>query len=278
MRKKVLIVFAHPDPRSLNRQLVDVAVETLTAQGHEVVLSDLYGMKWKAVYDEADFPDRVDPQRLNFVTESGHAYESGTQPADVIAEQQKILAADAVILQFPLWWFGMPAILKGWIDRVWARGLAYGNKGGGNRYRYGEGGFHGRRALVSVTTGGPAEDYSPRGINGPLDQLLFPLTHGTLFYPGMEVLPIHAAYGTGRITTESVAAAKENWRARLEHLFEESPIAFRAQNGGDYPDRHMLAEYILPGNTGLTVHITSETRPNSLPMQSPQHDSPALVR
>jgi len=255
MRKKVLIVFAHPEPTSLTRQMVDTAVEALTAQGHDVMLSDLYGMGWKAVYDAADFPDRADPQRLSFVAESSHAFDSATQPKDIVAEQEKVLAADAIIFLFPLWWFGMPAIMKGWIDRVWAYGFAYGFKGAGNRYRYGEGGLTGRRALLVVTTGGPAEDYSPRGINGPLEQLLFPVTHGALFFPGMAVLPTHALYGTSHISAEDMEAAKEAWRARLKHLFDEEPIAFRAQNGGDYPDRHTLADDIAPGQSGILAHI-----------------------
>jgi putative NADPH-quinone reductase len=151
---------------------------------------------WKAVYDEHDFPDRLDRERLSFVAESGHAFGTGTQPDDVRAEQAKLLAADAVVFQFPLWWFGMPAIMKGWIERLFAFGLAYGWRGAGNRYRYGEGGLAGKRASLSVTAGGPAADYGPRGINGPLDDLLFPITHGTLFFAGMEVLPTYAVYGT----------------------------------------------------------------------------------
>lgn len=255
MKKKVLVVYAHPEPQSLTRQLVDVSVGTLQQHGHEVLRSDLYGMRWKAVFDEDDFPTRADPERLAFVTESGHSYSSGHQAPDIAAEQQKVLAADAVIFQFPLWWFGMPAILKGWIDRVWAYGLAYGYKGAGNRYRYGDGAFKGKRALLSVTVGGPAEDYSPRGINGPLEQLLFPITHGALFFPGMDVLPTYAVYGTGRISEEGVAAAKAAWSARLERLFEDAPIPFRSQNGGDYPDRHVLAHHLAVGQTGLAVHV-----------------------
>ncbi|MFC5703262.1 NAD(P)H-dependent oxidoreductase [Cohnella faecalis] len=255
MKKNVLIVFAHPEPASLTRQLVDVAVHTLQEQGHGVMLSDLYGMNWKAVFDERDFPARDNPDRLSFITESGHAYSTGQQTADVVSEQQKLLAADAVILQFPLWWFSMPAIIKGWVERVYAYGFAYGYKGEGNRYRYGDGGLKGKRAMLSVTVGGPEKDYSPRGINGPLEQLLFPVTHGMLFYPGMDVLPIHAVYGTGRMTAADIDAAKSVWLLRLEHLFEEAPIPFRRQNGGDYPDRHVLASDIAVGQTGLMAHI-----------------------
>ncbi len=255
MKQKVLIVYAHPEPTSLTRQLVEVAVQTLQQQGHEVLLSDLYGMRWKAAFDERDFPSRADPERLSFVTESGHSYTTGQQAADIASEQRKLLAADAVILLFPLWWFGMPAILKGWVDRVFAYGLAYGFKDAGNRYRYGDGGFKGKRALLSVSVGGPAEDYSARGINGPLEQLLFPITHGALFFPGMDVLPTYAVYGTGRITAEGVATAKAIWRLRLERLFQDAPIPFRPQNGGDYPDGHVLASHVAAGQSGLPAHV-----------------------
>jgi NAD(P)H dehydrogenase (quinone) len=214
-------------------------------------------MGWKSVFDADDFPSRSDPGRLSFVAESGHAYSTGRQTADVAQEQQKLLAADAVILQFPLWWFGMPAILKGWVDRVFAYGLAYGYRGEGNRYRYGDGGLKGKRAMLSVIVGGPAQDYSPRGINGPLDQLLFPITHGTLFFPGMDVLPTHAVYGSSRITAAGVHAAKAAWRSRVERLFEDTPIPFRRQNDGDYPDGHVLADHVAMDQTGLPAHIAS---------------------
>jgi NAD(P)H dehydrogenase (quinone) len=259
MNKNVLVVYAHPERSSLTRQLVDVSVRALQSQGHEVMQSDLYGMGWKAVYDEHDFPVRADPARLSFITESGHAYLNGLQTPDVTSEQQKLLAADAVIFHFPLWWFGMPAILKGWIDRVFAYGLAYGYKGAGNRYRYGGGAFKGKRALLNVAVGGPEEDYSPRGINGPLEQLLFPISHGTLFFAGFDVLPTFAVYGTGKISAEGIAAAKSAWKSRLEHLFEEDPIPFRTQNGGDYPGGHVLAMDVAAGQSGLLAHIAERS-------------------
>jgi len=253
--KSVLLVYAHPEPASATRHLVEIAIETLEAQGHTVMLSDLYGMEWKAVFDRDDFLARLNPERLAFIDESGHAYATGSQTPDVEQEQAKLRAADAVILLFPLWWFGMPAIMKGWIDRVWAFGLAYGYQGAGNSYRYGEGGFAGKRAMLAVTVGGPEIDYSPRGINGPLEQLLFPITHGSLFFPGMQVLPTFAAYNAVRIDAERMALIESAWRARLQTLFDAAPIAFRAQNGGDYPDRHVLASDVAPGRSGLEAHI-----------------------
>jgi len=279
-KKKVLIVHAHPERTSVTSQLAEIACEVLRSQGHEVMQSDLYGMGWKAVFDANDFPTRVKHDRLSFIDESGHAFANGCQTPDVEEEQRKILAADAVILLFPLWWFSMPAIMKGWVDRVWAFGLAYGYQGAGNAYRYGDGGFAGKRALLAVSVGGPERDYSPRGINGPLEQLLFPITHGTLFFPGMQVLPTFAVYGAGGIDAKGMAEAGAAWGARVERLFEDEPIAFRPQNGGDYPDRHVLADHVAPSQTGLIAHIAdvpragldAETsRPSGVHGSSPVH-------
>jgi NAD(P)H dehydrogenase (quinone) len=256
VKKTVLIVYAHPEPTSLTRQLVETTAETLTGRGCAVLRSDLYGMRWKAVFDADDFPSRRDPQRLSFIAESAHAYASGRQTEDVAAEQAKLRDADAVVLQFPLWWFGAPAILKGWIERVYAFGFGYGYGDGGNSRRYGDGALKGKRALISVAAGGTQADYGPRGVNGPIDQILFPLTHGALFYPGMDVLPTHVVYGAAHMSTAAqIEVAKADWRLRLEGLFTDAPISFRPQNGGDYVDGHVLREDVAPGVSGIPAHI-----------------------
>src|SRR6185295_7903681 len=133
---------------------------------------------------------------------SGHAYSTSQQRADVESEQRKLLAADALILQFPMWWFSMPAILKGWVDRVYAYGFGYGVGEHSDRRwgeRYGEGMLKGKRAMLIVSTGGWAPHYSERGINGRMEDLLFPIHHGVLHYPGFDVLPPYVMYRTGRM-------------------------------------------------------------------------------
>lgn len=257
MSKTVLIVHAQPEPTSLTRHLVGVALDSLKAQGHKVLESDLYAMQWKAVFDADDFPQRANRERLSFGAESGHAYARGTQTADVVAEQAKVLAADAVIFVFPLWWYSMPAIMKGWIDRVWAAGLAHNFKNAGNAHRYGEGAFMGKRAMLCVPTGGPADDYAPRGINGPLDQLLFPITHGSLYFPGFDVLPTFAVYDAYRLDAAQRESMNASWRERMAGLFTDAPIPFRAQNGGDYTDRNELKPEVAPNETGLTAHVAN---------------------
>ena len=113
---KYFIVYAHPEPMSLSGHLKNRAVTALEAAGHEVIVSDLYAMKWKAVYDAKDFPERIDSAPLNYDKASQEAFKTGTQAADIAEEQRKLLWADVVILQFPMWWYAMPAILKGWVD------------------------------------------------------------------------------------------------------------------------------------------------------------------
>ena len=255
MQKTVLVVHAHPEPTSLTRTLVDTAMTELVSAGHRVLESDLYGMGWKAVFDADDFPERVNGNRLSFIAESGAAYANATQTPDVQAEQAKLNQADAIVFFFPLWWFSFPAILKGWVDRVFAFGLAYGYKGAGNQYRYGEGGFAGKRALLGISVGGPEEDYGARGINGSLEQILFPITHGTLFFSGMEVVPTFAVYNSGRISNAGVQQARTRLRHRLLGLFTEDPIHFRFQNNGDYPDGHQLAPNVSPTLHGILAHV-----------------------
>ncbi|MFD8009257.1 NAD(P)H-dependent oxidoreductase [Streptomyces sp. NPDC058955] len=256
---KTLIVYAHPEPRSLNGSLKDLAVATLEAAGHEVRVTDLYAMKWKAAVDAEDYgPDASSPLRV--AQDSGRAFDSGRLTPDVLAEQEKLLWADTIVFQFPLWWYTMPAILKGWVDRVFTYRFAYGvGEHSETKYgeRFGEGTLAGRRALLSVTVGGPESHYAARGINGPIDDLLFPLQHGILYYPGIESLPPFVVYGSDRMTPEAYEAAATAWRERLLTLESTEPIPFRRQNFGDYeiPSLHLKPGLEPAGRTGFGLHV-----------------------
>src|SRR5689334_10540750 len=178
---RIFIVHAHPEPQSFNGAMTRTATEALTSAGHEVLVSDLYAMGFDPISDRRNFVTVHNPNYYRQQAEEAHAAQVDGFAGDIKDEMGKLFWCDALILQFPLWWFGLPAILKGWVDRVFAYGFAYGYKSEGNRYRYGDGGLKGKRAMLSVVVGGPAADYGPRGINGQIEQLLFPITHGTLF-------------------------------------------------------------------------------------------------
>jgi NAD(P)H dehydrogenase (quinone) len=255
----VLIVFAHPDPRSLNGALRDVAVAELQAQGHAVQVSDLYALGWKATVDHADFPGLDPEDRLVPVLASRDGYAADRLTADVLAEQEKLRWADMLILQFPLWWFTMPAILKGWVDRVFAYGFAYGvGEHSDTRWgdRYGEGIFQGKRAMLIVTAGGWAPHYGPRGVNGPIADLLFPIQHGILYYPGYAVLPPFVTYSADRLDQAGFEREAERLRDRMRTLEQTAPIPYRQQNGGDYAIPSMeLRDGLGDGATGFALHL-----------------------
>ena len=255
----VLLVYAHPEPRSLNGSLKNFSVKRLEDAGHVVQVSDLYAMKWKAPLDADDFTGRQVDAPFDPARDSKHAFENGTQSKDIALEQEKLLWADAVILQFPMWWFSMPAILKGWVERVYAYGFGYGvgehsDKRWGDRY--GEGSLAGKRAMLIVTMGGWESHYSPRGINGPIDDVLFPIQHGILYYPGLDVLPPFVIYRTRRMDEARYAKICDALGQRLDDLWKTAPISFRAQNTGAYdiPELTLQPE-IAPGQSGFSAHI-----------------------
>ncbi len=259
---KILIVFSHPEARSLTASLRDVAIKELEAQGHEVRVSDLYAERWKSEVDRGDFPALADDARLMVAAASKDAFASGSLTADVAAEQEKLHWADTVILMFPLWWFSMPAILKGWIERVYAYGFAYGVGEHSERRwgdRYGEGTMAGKRAMLVVVAGGWKEHYEPRGVNGPIDDLLFPINHGILYYPGFDVLPPFVVYRADRTDEQTFEDIAEELRARMRNIETEAPIAYRKQNGGDYFIPSMeLRPGLADGRSGFAIHVDDD--------------------
>lgn len=235
---QVLIVYAHPEPTSFNGAMKDVAVETLTAEGHTVEVSDLYAMGWNAVAGAADIDGPTDPARFSLAREQTVAMENGTIAADIAAEQAKLARADLVILQFPVWWFGMPAILKGWADRVFARGFAYlpGRK-------YDTGMFKGKLALVATTTGTSADTYAPDGIDGDILTVLWPIHNGLLRYTGFDVLPPVVAYMPGREDEITRARQLDAYRARLLSIGQTPHLFFHPAE--DYGPNERLKPGVL---------------------------------
>ncbi len=218
---KVFIVYAHEEPRSFNGALKNMAIKTFEKGGHSVLISDLYRMGFKAIADGEDFLERRDKHYLKRQLEEKAAGDLGTMAHDILVEQQKLRDCDLFILQFPLWWFTMPAILKGWVDRVMTMGFAY-----GDGKWYDNGGLKGRRAMLSITTGGPAKMYSPLGRNGDIEKILFPIQHGILYFCGFEVLPPFIAYSPAHATDEQREVMLEDYSRRLQTLDSIKPIPF----------------------------------------------------
>jgi len=254
----VLWLFAHPERRSLTASLKDAGLRTLAEEGHETRVSDLYAMGWNPVVDAADTrgPETPPSDRLLVGAEQERAYAEGRLSADILAEQEKLRWADAVVCHFPLWWLGPPAILKGWFDRVLVQGFAFGVRdAAGRTRRYGDGGLAGKRALLVTTIGAREASFGPRGVHGQLDEVLWPLLHGLFWYTGMAALPPYVVYGADRLTDADFPAHAAELRARLRDLPYTAPLPYRFEAGGDYDDELVLRPSVAPGRTGLAAHL-----------------------
>jgi len=219
----ILIVYAHPEPQSMNGAMYRTAIAHLSAAGHQVKTSDLYAMRFDPVSNRENFNSVHDPAFFKQQLEEIHATEVGGFANEINAEQEKVEWCDLMIWQFPLWWFAIPAILKGWVDRVFAMGRFYKH---GHFYETGL--FSGKKAMLSLTTGGPADHYLKAGFNGDLDGILMPVHRGIFEFTGFTVLQPQVIYGPVRQSPEELSATLENWKHRLEQIFDERPVTIGA--------------------------------------------------
>jgi NAD(P)H dehydrogenase (quinone) len=250
-----LWVYAHPRPGSLNEHLYRAGTAALSTQ-YDVATTDLYAQGFDPVLTDRDLGEQA--QRSGAIFDlAGDAYANGELPDDVRAEQAKLAAAELLVLQFPLWWYGPPAILKGWFDRVLTAGFAHGDLDPelGFPRRYGDGGLVGRRALLVVTAGEDERSIGPRGISGDIESLLFPMTHGTLWYTGIDTLDLHVIYDADAMSGQDVEAQTRRLTARLGGIRAERPRSFRRLRDGDYRGTRALRADLLPGRTDLGIHL-----------------------
>lgn len=241
--KNALIVYAHPDPKSFTGALKDAAVEALEAAGVTVTVSDLYAMGFNPVAGPGDVTERLSETSFNLALEQGNALEKGTLAPDIVAEQEKVSAADLVIFQFPMWWFGYPAIMKGWIDRVLSYKFAY-----GVGEWWDKGPFREKKAMLAITTGTPSSAYAPDGRNGDIERILWSTEAGTLAICGFQVIPAFIAYGAPWIGDEGRARQLDAYRALLGKVDEIEPKFFHGL--ADFGDDMRLKPEIAPATAG----------------------------
>ncbi|XP_059793784.1 ribosyldihydronicotinamide dehydrogenase [quinone] isoform X1 [Balaenoptera ricei] len=366
--KKVLIVYAHQEPRSFNGSLKDVAVAELSRQGCTITVSDLYAMDFEPRATRKDITGALSsPDFFSYGVEAYEACKKRSLTSDIIAEQKKVQEADLVMFQgfcgdrsglqgdgaagvwnlrsrllrtypsptprcvshpragkradsfphprsgpvagaqhlparsvsgkqsgtvtgdaapavtatstlsalpappavtatprasekgekpprrvadtclpgpgrrlprtpgrergsgpsapclplpqFPLYWFSVPAVLKGWMDRVLCQGFAFDLPG-----FYDDGLLKGKLAILSLTTGGTADMYWKTGASGDFRYFLWPLQHGTLHFCGFKVLAPHISFAPEFASEEERRGMVASWAQRLKTIWKEEPI------------------------------------------------------
>ncbi len=226
----VLIIHAHHEPASFSSSLAKRAVTTLQSLGHTVTMSDLHAMQFDPVSDRRNFTTTKDSNYLKQQAEEVHASKNDGFAKDIEAEMQKLEAADAIIFSFPLWWFGMPAILKCWADRVLTSGRIY---GGPKLYEGGIGGGS-KRGMVLMTTGGGEGMYSGWGLNPSLDRILSPIQHGIFWFNGFQPLDPFIAWSPAHLHDDDRRGYLEKLDRRMKSLFEETPLTLPPR--ADFPE------------------------------------------
>lgn len=240
---KVLVVHAHYEPHSFTSAMKDAALAELSSQGHQVEVSDLYAMGFDPVAKREDFGDPSRPDYTVYSLEQRYCNANGSLAPDILEEADKLAKADLLILSFPVFWFSVPAIMKGWIDRVFLSGVAY----GGQRF-YDRGGFRGKQALVAATIGSRDHMFGPDAVHGSFEDMFSHLLRGTLGYVGMEVLTPFVAWHVPYVTDDARRAILDSYRARLRELPRSPSLPIPSLDGFDramrpiaHVDGHALA-------------------------------------
>jgi NAD(P)H dehydrogenase (quinone) len=210
----VFIVFAHPEPKSLNGALKDLAVLTLNENGHEVKVSDLYSMGFKATLDRDDFLKMQNQDRLMPMLEQFNASKTDGFSSDIKAEMEKIVWADLIIFQFPVWYETVPALLKAWFERVLAHGFAHNILEG---KVFDRGFLKGKKAMLSFTGGSDKDSYYNNIPNNDKTKLLPPVTQ-VLRFTGMKVMDAFAIFNAVTLSEDDAEKAFEEYRKLLNNI------------------------------------------------------------
>jgi NAD(P)H dehydrogenase (quinone) len=209
-----LIVHAHPEPESFSTAQMRAAAQALRSSGYAVDVLDLYADDWRPVLDHHEFASIDRPFKPQ--AEQMRAAADGTLNAEVRSHLDRLLAADLLVLSFPMWWFSMPAILKGWIDRVFVMGAVF----GGDYGLFDQAALTGKRAMLLLTTGGSTDSFRPGGGFGAMTDFLFHIHRGMLEFVGYEVVSPVVTYGPAHMTqaerTAALATVRESFAAISE--------------------------------------------------------------
>ncbi|MGO4494979.1 NAD(P)H-dependent oxidoreductase [Paenibacillus sp. 2RAB27] len=181
-----LIIYTHPRKSSFNHAILDAVTNNYLQEGEAVIVRDLYGM--------------------GFQPALGASEMLGGVGEDIVREQAYVSWADHIVFIYPLWWTGIPAMLKGYIDRVFSYGFAY-------KYDKGikTGLLAGMKATIIHTQDKSQEEYEASGMG---NALRLTIDEGILTYCGLEVTH-HLVFDSMHAST---AAERKSWLAQLSKM------------------------------------------------------------
>lgn len=233
---KAHIVHAHPEGGSFTAAMRDVVVEGLGAHGYEVSVSDLYAMNFNPLISKKDFMHPVEVP-VAFTKEQRRGWKDRTLSDDIMEEVERVLAADLLVLTFPIYWFSMPAMMKGWVDRVLLAGPFY-----SGRDMYDRGGMAGKKALVVASLGGREHMFGLDSLHGPMaDGMLRHIFQGTLGVVGYDVVAPFLAYHAPYVDEEARAIMLVQLREHVADLDRLPILPMPSLSGFDNRFRPLAA-------------------------------------
>ncbi|PPR76353.1 MAG: Modulator of drug activity B [Alphaproteobacteria bacterium MarineAlpha2_Bin1] len=172
------IVLAHPETKSFNSSSARELCNFLVKNGHQVKFNDLYKNNFNPLLSRKDFPGKINDNLIQFPEAQLESIKNNTTSSDIKIEHKNIQWCDIIILQFPLWLYGMPAILKGWCDRVFSEGFAHQPS---KNIWFDNSHLNKKKLLLSITTNGKRNTYSNNGRHGSINIILWPIINAFAF-------------------------------------------------------------------------------------------------
>jgi len=237
---KAHIVLARPEAKSFNAHLSAISGRVLGAAGWQTTLADLYAMDFDPREGPQHFEKRRDPDQFHTQTEQRFNADEDSLPPEVNQEIDHLLGSDLLVVHFPLWWFGMPAILKGWIDRAFVYGRMYRSV-----MRYDTGICAGKKMIACVTTGASADSCAFNGREGDTRLHLWPLLF-PFRYLGFDVYEPEVFHGVGGVAfiegnesgLSTMDTYSDQWTQTLGTLPSRPLVPYNRD--GDFDDRKRL--------------------------------------
>ena len=220
----VLFVYAHQDPESFGAAMHNTTLGIFEKRGDTCVISDLYASGFHAVAEKWDFKTSGGAHTNYMLEQKRVSGGDGTSFAeDIKTEIAKIRAAGLIIFEFPIWWGSVPAIMKGWFDKVFALGVTWDGD-----HRYHNGLLGGKKALVIAGAGDTKQMYSAEGLHGAtIEQHLYPLLHSTLAHAGLDVYKPYIASGLTAAPDLERQKILEDLQAHVTALLEKPTFLYK---------------------------------------------------
>ncbi|MBL42331.1 MAG: hypothetical protein CMM49_06725 [Rhodospirillaceae bacterium] len=238
------IILAHPESKSFNSSIANELRVFLENKGHKVKFNDLYKNNFNPLLSRENFSNQSDTDLVQFPKAQLDSIINNTTSSDIEYEHKNIQWSDIIILQFPLWLYGMPAILKGWCDRVLSEGFAHQPS---KNLWFDKSLLNKKKILLSITTNGKRETYSSKGRHGSINIILWPIINAFAF-SGINIIKPFISFDVIRCGQIQRKSMIEKLKKYTENINNAELVKIHKLN--DYETNGLLKNNISPMTAG----------------------------